>query len=119
MLEVYITSLCTGFSACHIFLRGQEVTLPCSIGAFFNNHYIERRVIEIIIIIIIDRYRVFRKNCFFHNSLQPLPRSERNASVQSLLLAGIFFCTTNSSRVPAARERWQTFENSWKKHNIQ
>ena len=29
----------------------------------------------------------------------------------------IIFCTTNSSRVPA-RERWQTFENSWGKHNI-
>ena len=27
------------------------------------------------------------------------------------------FCTTNSSSV-LARERWQTFENSWKKHNI-
>ena len=26
----------------------------------------------------------------------------------------VFFCTTNSSRV-LARERWQTFENSWKK----
>ena len=58
---------------------------------------------------------------FFHNSLQPLPRlhrcavrdlqsSQRNASVQSLLVAGIF-CTTNSSR-EQARERWQTFENS-------
>merc|ERR1711860_43320 len=26
----------------------------------------------------------------------------------------VIFCTTNSSRV-LARERWQTFENSWKK----
>ena len=38
---------------------------------------------------------------------------QRNASVHSALLAGIFF-TTNSSRV-LAREGWQTFENSWKK----
>ena len=29
----------------------------------------------------------------------------------------VLFCTTNSSQV-LARERWQTFENSWKKHNI-
>ena len=32
--------------------------------------------------------------------------SQQNASVRSLLLAGNFFCTTNSSRV-FARERWQ------------
>ena len=63
---------------------------------------------------------------FFHSSLQPLPRlhiavrdlqsSQRSASVQSLLLAGLF-CTTNSRRV-LARERWQTFENSWEKNTI-
>ena len=68
-------------------------------------------------------YRVFRKNCVFQNSLQPLPRlhhckrdlqsSQRHASVQSLLLAGNFLYS-NSSRV-MARERWQTFEISWKK----
>ena len=63
---------------------------------------------------------------FFHSSLQPLPRlnisvrdlqkSQRSASVQSLLSAGLF-CTTNSRRV-LARERWQTFENSWEKNTI-
>ena len=26
----------------------------------------------------------------------------------------VIFCTTNSSRVLARRERWQTFDNSWK-----
>ena len=65
---------------------------------------------------------VQEKLCFFtiHRNLslayiavRDLQSSQRNASVQSLLLAGIF-CTTNSSRV-LARERWQTFENSWKK----
>ena len=45
-------------------------------------------------------------------AVKDLQSSQRNANVQSLLLA--FFCTTNSSRV-LARERWQTFENSWKK----
>ena len=29
----------------------------------------------------------------------------------------VIFCTTNSSRV-LARERWQTFEQSWKKNTI-
>ena len=63
------------------------------------------------------------KIVFFHNPLQPLPHLHRckrpskiNASVpsvQSLLLPGNF-CTTNSSRV-LARERRQTFENSWEK----
>ena len=63
------------------------------------------------------------KIVFFHSSLQNLPRlhialrdlqsSQRNASVQSLLLAGLF-CTTNSSGV-LARGRWQTFENFWEK----
>ena len=60
---------------------------------------------------------------FFHSSLQPFPRlhiavrdlqsSQRSASVQSLLLAGLF-CTTNSRRV-LARERWETLKNSWEK----
>ena len=63
------------------------------------------------------------KIVFFHSSLQPLPRlhiaardlqnSQRSASVQSLLWAGLF-CTTNSRRV-LARERWQTFDNYWEK----
>ena len=39
---------------------------------------------------------------------------QRNAGVQSLLLAGNFLCTNKSSRV-LARERWQTLENSWEK----
>ena len=29
----------------------------------------------------------------------------------------VIFCTANSSRV-LTRERWQTFENSWKKDNF-
>ena len=49
-------------------------------------------------------------------AVRDLQSSRRNASVQSLLLAG-HFCTNNSSRV-LARERWQTFENSWKKNTI-
>ena len=71
-------------------------------------------------------YRVFRKNCVFctihcnpslaYIAERDFQSSQRNASEQSLLLAGKS-CTTNSSRV-LARERWQTFENSWKKHNI-
>ena len=40
---------------------------------------------------------------FLHNLLQPLPRLHRLQ----------IFCTTNTSRV-LARERRQTFENSWK-----
>ena len=42
------------------------------------------------------------------------PTHTNNASLPSLLLAGNFFCTTNCSRV-LARERWQTFKNSWEK----
>ena len=71
-------------------------------------------------------YRVFRKNCAFltiycnpslaYIVVRDLQCFQRIASVESLLLAA-FFCITNSSRV-LARERWQTFENSWKKHNI-
>ena len=38
----------------------------------------------------------------------------RDPSVQSLLLVD-HFCTANRSPV-LARERWQTFENSWKKN---
>ena len=71
-------------------------------------------------------YRVFRKNCVFctihcnpslaYIAERDFQSSQRNASEQSLLLAGKS-CTTNSSRV-LARERWQTFENSWKKYII-
>ena len=69
------------------------------------------------------KYRVFIKYCVFFTihcipslayiAVKDLQSSQRNESVQSLLLAGNF-CTTNSSRVTAS-ERWQTFENSWKK----
>ena len=58
---------------------------------------------------------------FFHNSLQPLPRLHQETfkalnamQVYSHSYWLVIFCTTNSSRV-LARERWQTFENSWKK----
>ena len=73
-------------------------------------------------------YRVFRKNCGFSQftATPPSPTSlavrdlqsskQRNASVQSLLLADNF-CTTNSSRV-LARERWQNFENSREKNTM-
>ena len=65
---------------------------------------------------------VQEKLCFFAVHCNPslayiiavryLQSTHRSASVQSLLLAGL--CTTNSSRV-LARERWQSFENSWEK----
>ena len=41
-----------------------------------------------------------------------LQSSQRKASVYSHSYWLAIFCTTNSSRV-LARERWQTFENSW------
>ena len=50
-------------------------------------------------------------------AVRDLQSHQRNASVQSLLLIGMI-CTTKSSRVLLAREKWQTFKNSWKKHNI-
>ena len=69
-------------------------------------------------------YSVFRKKlCFFTIHCNPClayiavrdhQSSQRNESVQSLLLAGSF-CTTNSSRV-LARERWQTLQNSREKN---
>ena len=69
-------------------------------------------------------YRVFR-NFFFYNSLQPLPRLHLPKTFKAINAMRVYsrsywlaiFSTTNSSRV-LARERWQTFENSWKKHNI-
>ena len=54
------------------------------------------------------------KIVFFQNSLQLLPclhRCKRNSYWLEI------FGTTNKSR-ELARESWQTFENSWKKHNI-
>ena len=57
----------------------------------------------------------------FLNSLQPLPRLHRCKRPSKLSTQCechsywlVIFCTPNSSRV-LARERWQTFENSWKK----
>ena len=69
------------------------------------------------------KVRVFRKNCGFfftihcnpslaYIAVRDLQSSQRNARVQ-LQLAGNFFVW----RKVLARERWQTFENSWKKHN--
>ena len=49
-------------------------------------------------------------------AVRDLQSSQRNASVQQLLLAGNF-CKTNSSR-ELARERWRTSENSWEKNTI-
>ena len=72
-----------------------------------------------------DVQGVQEKLCFFtihcnpslaYIAVRDRQSSQRNASVQSLLLAGNF-CTTNSSRVLAS-ERWQSFKNSWKRHNI-
>ena len=72
------------------------------------------------------RYRVFRKKSDFFSlqtnpSLHRFKRSSKLSTqcqrVKSLLLVGNF-CTTNSSRVLAI-DRWQTFENFWKQHNIQ
>ena len=65
------------------------------------------------------------KIVFFHNSQQPLPRLHRWSLLETLKALNAeqvyshsywleIFCTTNSSRV-LARERRQTFENSWKK----
>ena len=48
--------------------------------------------------------------------VRDLQSSQRNAIVQSLLLV-VIFCTTNCTRV-LARERWQTFENSWIENTI-
>ena len=65
-----------------------------------------------------------QEKLLFHNSLQPLPRLHRCKRPSKLSLDAmrvyihsywpVIFCTTNSSRV-LARERLQTFENSWKK----
>ena len=65
------------------------------------------------------------KKCVYHNSLQPLPRlrhrckrpSKPSMRVYSHSYWLVIFCVTHSSRV-LARERWQRFENSWKKHKI-
>ena len=66
------------------------------------------------------------KVVFFHNWLQPLPsptslweifKALNEMRVYSHSYWMLTFCTTNSSRV-LARQRWQTFENNWKNHNI-
>ena len=72
-------------------------------------------------------HRVFRKNCVFHNSLQPLPRLHRCKRPSKLSNAMrvyshscwlVTFCTTNSSQV-LVRQRLQNIENSWEnKQNI-
>ena len=63
-------------------------------------------------------YRVFRKNCVFSQltatSLSETFKALNEMRVYSHSFPLVIFCTTNSSRV-VARERWQTFENSWKK----
>ena len=67
--------------------------------------------------------------CFFHNSLQPLPRphcckrpSKLSTQSECTVVYShshwlVNFCTSNSSRA-LARERWQTFENSWKETQL-
>ena len=62
-----------------------------------------------------------KKLCFFHISLQPLPRlhrCKRNLKLSTQCECHsywlVIFCTTNRSRV-LAKARWQTFENSWEK----
>ena len=69
---------------------------------------------------ILSIYRVFRKNCVFFTihcnpslayiAVRDLQGSHRNASVQSLLLAGDI--QYNQQQPSAGQERWQTFENS-------
>ena len=70
-------------------------------------------------------YRVFRKNCVCSQftATPPSPASlccKRFSKLSNAMRVYshsywlVIFCTTNSSRV-LARERWQTFENSWKK----
>ena len=73
------------------------------------------------------KYRVFRKNCVFHNSLQPLPSlayiavrdlqsSQRNASVQSLLLAGNFLY--NQQQPSAGEGEVANFREFFKKQYL-
>ena len=67
--------------------------------------------------------RVFRKNCGFFSQFAATPPSPTSLqeTFKALNVMGVYshsywlviFCTTNSNRV-LARERWQTFENSWK-----
>ena len=72
-------------------------------------------------------YRVFRKNCVFSqftaNPYSPTSLKETCKALNAMRVYNhsfwlVIVCTTNSSRV-LARERWQSFENSWKKYNIQ
>ena len=72
---------------------------------------------------VFGKYRVFRKNCVFSQftATPPSPTSLLD-TFKALNAEQVYshsywleiFCTTNSSRV-LARERRQTFENSWKK----
>ena len=70
-----------------------------------------------------DIQGVQEKLCFFTVHCNPSlaniavrdrQSSRRNASVQSLLLAGNFFVQP----IAASRERWQTFQSSWEKNTI-
>ena len=66
-----------------------------------------------------SRYRVFRKNCVFTQFTATLdsPTSlwESFKALNAIRrYSHSFFWTTNNNPV-LARERWQTFENSWKK----
>ena len=69
---------------------------------------------------------MFWKNCVFSQfattppsptSLQETFKALNAVRVYSHSYWLVISCTTNSSRV-LARERWQTFENSWKKNTI-
>ena len=98
----------------------KDVRCGCGVAATFCVFYRLSNALYV-------TYRLFWKKCVFFTihwnsflayiAVIDLKSSQRNASVQSLILAGNFFFTTNSSRV-LAREKWQTFENSWKKNTI-
>ena len=69
-------------------------------------------------------YRVFRKNCVFSQftATPPSPTTlwETFKALKAMRVYShsywlVIFCTTTSNRVPE-RDRWQTFENSWKKN---
>ena len=67
-----------------------------------------------------NTYRVFIKYCVFSQfTATPPSRLHRFKALNAMQVYShsywlVIFCTTNSSRV-LARERWQTYENSWKK----
>ena len=73
-----------------------------------------------ILVAVMNALQGVQEKLFFHNSLQSLPRLHRckrpsyAMRVYSHFYWLVIFYITNSSRV-LVRERWQTFENSWKK----